>query len=164
MTWIYSSFLVTPCTFTSCHVVISKQGDESGQSSQVQQVCNGRGHVITTRSDLDWVQGIGVEQGTRSRSEASLTSLQGGASVGTPWLPEEDMGRSPLSEYMYGEFYNPRKSRFIPTFFKRINRTSTAVRKWLTAFEERGWTTFSVTKFIYNNNNKQGFTPNGTNN
>ena len=31
------------------------------------------------------------------------------------------------------------------------------------AFEERRRTTFSVTKFIYNNN-KQGFTPNGTNN
>ncbi len=41
-----------------------------------------------------------VERGTRSRSKASLASLQGGASVGTPWLPEEDMGRSPLSEHM----------------------------------------------------------------
>ena len=37
----------------------------------------------------------------------------------------------------------------------------------MTAFEERSRTTFSATKFIYNNNNnnnKQGFTPNGTNN
>ena len=35
----------------------------------------------------------------------------------------------------------------------------------VTAFEERRRTTFSATKFIYNNkNNKQGFTPNGTNN
>ena len=34
----------------------------------------------------------------------------------------------------------------------------------MTAFEERRRTTFSATKFIYdNNNNKQGFTPNGTN-
>ena len=31
---------------------------------------------------------------------SSLTSLQGGASVGTLWLTEENMGRSPLSEYM----------------------------------------------------------------
>ena len=38
----------------------------------------------TTRSDLDRVQRIGVERGTRSRSVASLTRLQGGASVGTP--------------------------------------------------------------------------------
>ena len=61
-------------------------------------------------------------------------------------------------------FYKPRKARFIPTFCKRINRTLTAVGKWVTAFEEGRRTTFSITKFIYNNNNKQGFTPNGTNN
>ena len=55
----------------------------------------------TRRSDLDRVQRIAVERGTHSRSEVSLTSLQGGASVGTPWLPEGDMGRrSPLSEYV----------------------------------------------------------------
>ena len=38
----------------------------------------------TTRSDLDRVQRITVERGTHSRSEASLTSSQGDASVGTP--------------------------------------------------------------------------------
>ena len=55
----------------------------------------------TIRSDLDRVQRIVVELWTRSRTEASLTSLQGGASVGISWLLEEDMGRrSPLSEYM----------------------------------------------------------------
>ena len=34
MTWIFGLFLVTPCSLTSCHVVISKQGDGrvSGQS------------------------------------------------------------------------------------------------------------------------------------
>ena len=54
-----------------------------------------------TRSDLDGVQRIAVERGTRSRSEASLTSLQGSASVGTLWFQEEDMGRrSLLYEYM----------------------------------------------------------------
>ena len=32
---------------------------------------------------------------------SSLTNLQGGASVGTPWLPVEDMERrSPISEYI----------------------------------------------------------------
>ena len=51
----------------------------------------------TTRSVLDRVQRIAVERGARSRSDASLTSLQGGVSVGTLWLPEEDMERSPLS-------------------------------------------------------------------
>ena len=29
MTWIFDLFLVTPCALTSCHVVISKQGDDS---------------------------------------------------------------------------------------------------------------------------------------
>ena len=70
-----------------------------------------------------------------------------------------------MVSYLYGEFYKPRKARFIPTFCKRINRTSTAVGNWVAPFEERRRTTFSATKFIYNNNNnKQGFTPNGTNN
>ena len=49
-----------------------------------------------------------------------------------------------------GDFYKPRKARFIPTFCKRINRTSTAVGRWVTAFEERRRTTFCVTEFIYN--------------
>ena len=39
--------------------------------------------------------------------------------------------------HLYGFFYKPRKARFIPTFCKRINRTSTAVEIWVTAFEER---------------------------
>ena len=70
-----------------------------------------------------------------------------------------------VSHYIYGDFYKPRKAWFIPTFCKRINRTSTAVGIWVTGFEERRQTTFSATKFVYNNNNtKQGFTPNGTNN
>ena len=70
--------------------------------------------------------------------------------------------------HFYVNFCKPRKARFIPTFCKRINCTSTAVGSWLTAFEERRRTTFSATKFMYNNNNnnnnKQGFTANGTNN
>ena len=45
----------------------------------------------------------------------------------------------------YGDFYKPRKARFIPSFCKRINRTSTAVGRWVTAFEEGRRTTFSVT-------------------
>ena len=65
---------------------------------------------------------------------------------------------------IYGDFYKPRKARFIPTFCKRITCTSTAVGSWLTAFEEKRRMTYSATKFMYNNNNKQGFTPNGTNN
>ena len=64
-----------------------------------------------------------------------------------------------------GIFYKPRKARFIPTFYKKINRTSTAVGIWVDSFwrkeDER---LLRATKFIYNNNNnKQGFTPHGTN-
>ena len=68
--------------------------------------------------------------------------------------------------YFMGIFYKPRKARFIPTFCKRINRTSTAVGNWWQLLKKGRRTTFSATKFIYNNNNnnKQGFTPNGTNN
>ena len=43
----------------------------------------------TTRSDLDRVQRISDERATRSRSEASLTILQGGGSVGNPRFLEE---------------------------------------------------------------------------
>ena len=69
-----------------------------------------------------------------------------------------------ICKYM-GNFISPEKLEFNPTLCKRINRTSTTVGIWVTAFEERRRTTFSATKFIYNNNNnKQGFRPNGTNN
>ena len=48
--------------------------------------------------------GQSAENGSRAWDtqliRSSLTSLQGGASVGTPWLPEEDMRRIPLSGYI----------------------------------------------------------------
>ena len=65
---------------------------------------------------------------------------------------------------IYGDCYKPRKARFIPMFCKRINRTQPAVEIWVRAFEERDERLIRATKFIYNNNNKQGFTPNGINN
>ena len=73
------------------------------QGSREQQVCNRKETTWwEPRSQIwDKVQRIVVERGTHSRSEASLTTLQGGTSVGTPWLLEEDMGRrSPLSDYI----------------------------------------------------------------
>ena len=54
----------------------------------------------TARSHLDRVQRIGSRAMDLQPISSSLTSLQWGVSVGTPWLLEEDMGRSPLSEYM----------------------------------------------------------------
>ena len=54
-----------------------------------------------------------------------------------------------LEQTLWG-FYKPRKARFIRMFCKRINRTSTAVGRWVADFEEKRQTTFSVRKFIYN--------------
>ncbi len=53
-----------------------------------------------------------------------------------------------------GIFISPEK----PGLFLRFVKEKTVL-----SFEERRRTTFSATKFI-NNNNKQGFTPSGTNN
>ena len=101
MLWIFGSFLVTPCALTNCHVVISKQDSTIRELRRNRYVTGRRtrdeNHAVRFRQR----QRIAVERGTRSRPEASLTSLQGGPSVGTPWLPEEDKGRrSPLSEYI----------------------------------------------------------------
>ena len=52
-----------------------------------------------------------------------------------------------ICNYM-GIFTSHEKPSLIPTFCK--SRTSTAVGKWVAAFEERRRTTFCVTKFIYN--------------
>ena len=99
MPWIFGSFLVTPSALTSCHVVISKQ------NSMIRVV--GYNRCVTGRipHENHAVRfGQSAENGSRAWDTqpiiSSLTSLQRGASVGTPWLPEEDMGRSPLSEYM----------------------------------------------------------------
>ena len=58
--------------------------------------------------------------------------------------------RIAFSFHYYGDFYKSRKVLFIPTFYKRINLTSTALGRWVAAFEERRQMTFSVTIFIYN--------------
>ena len=99
MPWIFGSFLVTPCALASCPILIGKQ--QRDQGTRVQQVFNRKETTWTSRSDFDRMQRIVVERGTRSWPEASLTGLEGGASVSTPWLLGEDMGRrNPLSEYM----------------------------------------------------------------
>ena len=54
----------------------------------------------TTRSDLD--RGRETQSSEGHAADQRCLGLQGGASVGTPWLLEEDMERrSPLSEYMF---------------------------------------------------------------
>ena len=44
MTWIFGSFLMTLCALSSCHILISKQEDDSatGHSGQT-GVCNWKG-------------------------------------------------------------------------------------------------------------------------
>ena len=38
-TYVFGSFQVTPCALTSCHVLISKQGDKARQGRLIKQVC-----------------------------------------------------------------------------------------------------------------------------
>ena len=50
---------------------------------------------------------------------------------------------------MYGDFYKPRKARIIPTFRKRINRTSNNSVEMATAFEERKTNAFYMPQNLY---------------
>ena len=68
----------------------------------------------------------------------------------TTWQTRDVIPTSLTLEYFVGIFISPEKPGLIPTFCKRINRTSTVVGRWVAAFEERRQTTFSVTKFIHN--------------
>ena len=55
MTWIFGSFLVTSCALLSCHILISKQEDDStsGHSGLTGVEPEGDHVMRTTRSDLD---------------------------------------------------------------------------------------------------------------
>ena len=94
------------------HVVVSKQ-DRTTRAVGYNKCITGRrprdeNHAVRFRQSAK----NRVERERRSRSEAYMTSLQGGASVGTPWLLEEDMGRrSPLSD-IYLSIYLSRKKQW----------------------------------------------------
>ena len=69
MQLVFGSFLVTSCALTSCHVVISKQ-DSTIRAVWYNRCVTGRrprdkNHAVRFRQR----QKIGVERGTRSRSE-----------------------------------------------------------------------------------------------
>ena len=90
-----------PVCLASYHILISKQGRMIRALRSNRCVTGMRSrdenHAVRFRQSAE----NRVECGTRSQTEVSLTSLQGGTSIGTPWLLKEDMGRrSPLSEYM----------------------------------------------------------------
>ena len=101
MTWIFGSFLVTPCALTSCQVLISKQRNDSasGQSGPTGVKPEGD-HVITTWSDLDRVQRIESRardtQPTRSVRSSLTIRIARGCKRWHPWLPEEDMEQEEL--------------------------------------------------------------------
>ena len=63
MTWIFGSFLVTPCALTSCHVVISKQGRVSGKLGPASVYPEGDHVMRTTRSDLHIAENQDSSQG-----------------------------------------------------------------------------------------------------
>ena len=101
MTWIFGSFLVTPCALTSCHVVISKQSDDSasGHSGTTGVKPEGDHVVLTTWADLDRVQRVGGRARDTQPSRGIRVSdegLQGGASVTDSRKKIWDKKMSPL--------------------------------------------------------------------
>ena len=100
LTWILGSFLVTPFALTSWHVVVNNQGVAVHRGWLVELMCN--------RKEIMWYENNAVrfrvksesrvKPGKPSRSEVLghlwWYSLQGGASVGTPWLLPEIMSPS----------------------------------------------------------------------
>ena len=85
MPWIFGSFLVTPYALTRCHVVICNQG------STIRTL--GYNRCVTGRRPRDENYAVRFRQSAENWSRpwdtqptrSSLTSLQGGASVGTAW-------------------------------------------------------------------------------
>ena len=65
MTWIFGSFLVTPCALTSCHVVISKQG------STISVV--GYNRCVTERRSRDENHAVRFGQSAENRIRARDT-------------------------------------------------------------------------------------------
>ena len=94
MTWIFGLFLVTPCALANCHILSSKLKDD-GTSGHLGRT----GGMRTTRSDLDRVQRIAVERGTRSWSE--VYRLARGCKRCHPLVSgRRYVKKSSISEYM----------------------------------------------------------------
>ena len=136
MPWIFGSFLVTPRAWQAVTFWLVNRRARSGHSGRTSVYPEGDHMMRTTWWDLSRVQRIAVERGTRSRPDASLTSFQGSASVGTPWFLEEDMGRrSPLSEYMS---LHPSLThhRNINPFDNKVWEIYIFMKKWVRSFIE----------------------------
>ena len=123
MTWIFGSFLVTPCALTSGQVVISKQvdGTVSGPAGRAGVQPEGDHVIWEPRSQiLPKCRELGVEPGIGSRSEASRMSLMiwlvRGCKRWHPLAPGRRLGprRSPLSEYMSIHLSLKLTTNFVP--------------------------------------------------
>ena len=105
MTWIFSSFLVTLCALTSCHIVISKQGDDSTSRQLGPHRCITGRRPRDEKHTVRFRDRIGVERGTRSRAEAlgsQTLRLARGCKYWHLLAPGRRYGtrRNPLPEYM----------------------------------------------------------------
>ena len=96
---------MTPCALTSCHVVISKQGDGSASGQSCPTCVTGRPHDMrTTWSDLD--RGQRIESRARDmqliRGISDDTACKGVQVLALHLAPGRRYGtrRSPLFEYM----------------------------------------------------------------
>ena len=98
MPWIFGSFLLTPCAFRSCHVVISKQGSTIravGYNRCVTGRRPGEKHVVRFRKS--------AENRSRARDTQPIRGVPDELARGYkrwhPWFLEDDMERrSPLSD------------------------------------------------------------------
>ena len=92
MTWVFGSFLVTPCALASCHILFCNQEDDSAIRAL------GYNRCVTGRRPRDENQAVRFRQNAENRGRARDTKLIRGvsdelASVDTPWLQEEDTER-----------------------------------------------------------------------
>ena len=72
MTWIFGSFLVTPCALASCHILISKQEDDSTIRAP------GYNRCVTGRRSRDVNHAVSFRQSAENRSQARDTEPSGG--------------------------------------------------------------------------------------
>ena len=103
MVWIFSSILVNPCALASCHVLISKQENDS----TIRALRYNR--YVTGRRPRDENHAVRFRQCAENRSRSRDTQPARGVSDELsrwckrchPWLLEEDMARkSSLSVYI----------------------------------------------------------------
>ena len=101
MTWIFGSFLVTPCVLTSCHAVRSYQRYDSTSGHLGTTGVQPEGdHVMrSTRSVLD--RGRESELSVGHATDQRCLSLQGGCKRSHPQAPGRRYGKNKSSLWVY---------------------------------------------------------------